>query len=109
MTFTSQRSASTDVGTFLLDHLLSLDRPRVRYWFAIGPKGCLLCAMVGHEWSLLGRKESNLSGSRDLAEGPVAVAIGSEIPTFVSVILTSSAWAPRNTPSDSRTNSPSII
>jgi len=25
--FTSQRSASTDVGTFLLDHLLSLDRP----------------------------------------------------------------------------------
>ncbi|CAF2057573.1 unnamed protein product [Brassica oleracea var. botrytis] len=42
-------------GNFLLDHLLSLDRPRVRYWFAIGPKGCLLCAMVRHEWNLLGR------------------------------------------------------
>jgi len=41
-------------------------------------------------------------GSIDLAE---AVAISSEISTFVSVILTSSAWLPRNTPSDSRTNS----
>lgn len=44
-------------------------------------------------------------GSLDLAEASVAVAIGSEISTFVSVILTSSGWSPRNTPSDSRTNS----
>ncbi|KAL2517020.1 DNA-directed RNA polymerase IV subunit 1 [Abeliophyllum distichum] len=39
--------------------------PNMRYWFDICLKSCLLCAMVGHEWSLLDRKENNLSGSRD--------------------------------------------
>lgn len=59
----------------------------------------LIPSIKGIEWKGGG------VGSIDLAEASVAVAISSEISTFVSVILTYSAWSPRNTPSDSRTNS----